>query len=220
MRIFVSGTRTFACEVLDEVRFRGHEIVGVAPGPQDRLKDPIYVYALRHKLNPVSDGSRFGPDDVPDGTDLILSVFSRWMVPKPCLDKCTYGGIGFHPSLLPRHRGSDAVKWAWKMGDAVTGATVYWLTQQCDKGPVILQRPVFIDRWSRDYHDVWEDIRRVGPGMVADAIDMIAAGTAPEMEQDERFATWEPSMDRPSVPQRYLVPLPPVGGLGGSASAG
>lgn len=211
MRIFVSGTDAFACEVLDEVIARGHEVVGVAPGPQNRLRDPIYVYALRKRLNPVSDGSRFTADDIPDGTDLCLSVFSRWMIPQPCLDKCRFGGIGFHPSLLPRHRGCEAVKWAWKMGDAVTGATVYWLTNRCDCGDILLQRPVFIDRLCEDYHNVWDDIRAIGPSLIADAIDMIEGGTAPMIPQDERFATWEPSTDRPLVPQRCLIPLPPVG---------
>lgn len=210
MKVFVSATDTFACEVMDEVLRRGHEIVGVAPGPQNRLKDPTYVYALRKRLNPVSDGSRFTSRDVPDDTDLILSVFSRWMVPKACMDKTTYGGIGFHPSMLPRHRGCEAVKWAWKMGDAITGATVYWLSEQCDKGDILLQRPVFIDRMCDDYHKVWEDIRAIGPSMVADAIDMIEAGTAPRIPQDERFATWEPSTDRPRVPMRELPQLPAV----------
>lgn len=210
MRIFVSGSGEFACEVMDELRARGHEIVAIAPGPQEIKKDPVYVYALRKRITPTSDGSKFTDRDVPDGTDLILSVFSRWMVPSVCLSKTTYGGIGFHPSLLPRHRGCEAVKWAWKCGDPVTGGTVYWLTNDCDKGEVLLQRLVFIDRRCADYHEVWEDIRAIGPSAIADAVDMIQAGTAPKIPQDERFATWEPSTDRPPVQRHAMPELPAV----------
>ena len=77
---------------------------------------------------------------------------------------------------------------------------------------MLLQRPVFIDRLCADYHEVWEDIRRVGPSLLADAIDMVEAGTAPSIEQDERFATWEPNTDVPRNPQRMLPELPPIGG--------
>ena len=93
------------------------------------------------------------------------------------------------------------------MGDPVTGGTVYWLDQKCDGGDILMQRVVFIDRESNDYHDIWRDLYPIGIEMLCQSVDMIAAGTAPRVPQDERFATWEPSFDRPRLKRNDLVML-------------
>jgi formyltetrahydrofolate dehydrogenase len=46
--------------------------------------------------------------------------------------KPTYGTLIFHPSLLPRHQGPDAVKWAFLYGEKVTGACWFWFDE--DRG--------------------------------------------------------------------------------------
>ena len=44
------------------------------------------------------------------------------------------GGIGYHPSLLPRHRGIAAVEWTIREGDPIAGGTVYHLAERMDAG--------------------------------------------------------------------------------------
>lgn len=213
MRLFVCAQQEFGRDVVKALYNDGHEIVGVAPPPQNRLKDKVTGFAAIHGIPIVSDCDRLTSEDIPEGTDLVVTAFSYWMVSKKILDSTTYGGIGFHPSLLPRHRGREAVRWAFEMGDPITGATVYWLDQNCDGGDILSQRVVFIDPRSNDYHDIWRGIYPVGVDMIVDAVRAIEDGTAPRVPQDERFATWEPSHDRPRLKRNELLQL------GGSAPA-
>lgn len=207
MRVFVCAQQEFGRDVVKALYDAGHEITGVAPPPQGRLKDKVTGFATLRGIPIVSDCDRLTAADIPDGTDLIVTAFSYWMVSQKALDKTTYGGIGFHPSLLPRHRGREAVRWAWTMGDPVTGGTVYWLDQKCDGGDILSQQVVFIEKGCRDYHDIWADIYPIGIQMIADAVASIESGEAGRTPQDERFATWEPSFERPRLKRNDLIML-------------
>lgn len=50
--------------------------------------------------------------------------------------------LNIHPSLLPRHRGLDTHRRALEAGDEQHGASVHFVTEQLDSGPVILQAVV------------------------------------------------------------------------------
>lgn len=50
--------------------------------------------------------------------------------------------LNIHPSLLPAFPGLDAQRQAWAYGVRVAGATVHFVTEQVDGGPIILQAPV------------------------------------------------------------------------------
>lgn len=207
MKIFICGQRSFGRAVLKALHEQGHEITGIAPPPQKRLKDKMVGYALLNNIPIVSDCEKLLSSDIPDDTELIISAHSHWIISDQCLAKCKYGGIGFHPSLLPRHRGRDAVRWAVHMGDFVTGATIYSLQSgKCDGGDILLQRNVFIDpEW--DYHELWKNIFPIGVEMVVEAVDIIGKGECRWKEQDERFATFEPSWDRPRLLRNELIAL-------------
>lgn len=186
----------------------GHTIVGIAPPPQDKYKDKMVGWAMLHRIPVISDCDKLLSAHIPENTDLIIAAHSHWMVSEKIIEKCRYGGIGFHPSLLPRHRGVDAVRWTVLMNDAVTGGTIYRLTDRCDGGDIILQRVVFVERgW--DYHDLWRELFPVGVEMVSEACRLIEAtsNTQRERMQDERFATWEPSWERPRLKRNELPQL-------------
>ena len=211
MKIFISGQRSFGKAVLLALLQAGHTITGVAPAPQGKRVDKLAITALKHGIPIVSDGERLVSTMIPDGTELIVSAHSHWIISQKCIDKCRHGGIGFHPSMLPRHRGQDAVRWAVHMGDAITGGSVYRLTDRCDRGAILAQRPVFIKPgW--DYHDLWRAIFPVGVQMLVDTIDDIEHHRATETEQDEDCATWEPSWERPRLHRNELLQIARQGG--------
>ena len=207
MRIFFCGQRSFGSAVLEELIKRGHEIVGVSPAPRSEKKDKVEITAMRKRLPVISDGDRLSFEDIPDGTDLIVAAHAHWIISERALAQARLGGIGFHPSLLPVHRGRDAVRWAVHMGDKITGGSVYWLTDKCDGGDIILQRPVFIVP-GETYHQLWERLFPVGVQTLCDAVDLIAANKATATPQDERCATWEPSFDRQRLKRNDLYRLP------------
>ena len=53
--------------------------------------------------------------------------------------------INVHPSLLPKHRGSDAAAQALAAGDKITGCTVHYIDEGVDTGEIIAQREVPVE---------------------------------------------------------------------------
>lgn len=208
MKIFICGQRAFGLAVAKRLFEDGHKIVGVAPPPQQRLKDKIVGWAMLNGVPIIDDCERLTSGHVPHGTDLIVSAHSHWIINGRVLAATTYGGIGYHPSLLPRHRGRDAVRWAIAMGDAITGGTVYRLNDKCDGGEVILQKTQFINRaW--DYHELWRRLFPAGVELLSEACALIerTKNTMPTETQDDQFATWEPSWERPPLKRSELLQL-------------
>jgi methionyl-tRNA formyltransferase len=90
------------------------------------------------------------PEDVNDaavigevaerGTDLLLSVYYTQIFAPALLDVVDGPRLNFHPSLLPRHRGTAPLIWAIAEGDEQTGVTVHELTPGVDTGPIWWQR--------------------------------------------------------------------------------
>jgi methionyl-tRNA formyltransferase len=207
MKIFICGQKTLGLKVMKRLVEDGHEITGIAPPPQNIRADKMVGYATLKGIPIIKDCDRLTSKDIPDGTELIVAAHSHWMISDKIIEKCRYGGIGFHPSLLPRHRGRDAVRWAVAMGDFVTGGTVYRLDSDvCGGGDIVLQKMVWIDK-SWDYHELWHHLLPLGVDMVSEAVKLIEAGKAERVPQDERFATFEPSWDRPRLKRNELVML-------------
>src|SRR4029079_11314690 len=50
--------------------------------------------------------------------------------------------LNVHPSLLPSFPGLEAQRQAWEHGVKVTGATVHFVDEKLDQGPILAQQPV------------------------------------------------------------------------------
>lgn len=77
--------------------------------------------------------------------DLVcLAGFMRLVGPE-LLDAYPQRVLNIHPSLLPSFPGLDAQRQAVEHGVKVSGATVHFVTQELDGGPILLQAavPVF-----------------------------------------------------------------------------
>ena len=65
------------------------------------------------------------------------------------------GGIGYHPSLLPRHRGIAAVEWTILEGDPIAGGSVYHLADGWDAGAIAAQDWCFVAK-GETARELWE----------------------------------------------------------------
>jgi methionyl-tRNA formyltransferase len=107
-----------------------------------------------------------------------------------------HGTLIFHPSLLPRRRGPDAVRWAVADGDPYTGVTWFWCADGLDAGDVCEQDLVAVPAgWTagRLYR---ERLVPAGVRALVRALAAIAAGVPRRVAQDETAATyqsWHPS---------------------------
>ncbi len=71
-----------------------------------------------------------------------LNIFANFpkIVSKEILYLPPLHTIAFHPSLLPLHRGRNALNWAIISGEKKTGVTVFYPDQGIDTGNILLQK--------------------------------------------------------------------------------
>ncbi|HEY1849495.1 MAG TPA: methionyl-tRNA formyltransferase [Candidatus Binataceae bacterium] len=197
MRIVLIGQAAFAEKALETLHARGEEIVQVfvppdAPGGRP---DPLKVKALELGL-PLSQPPSFrGEREFAQfralEADLIVMAFVTLIVPERILYLPRFKSICFHPSLLPRHRGASAINWAIIEGDGETGVTWFWPDRGIDTGPILIQRRVPIGPADTTGSLYFNSLFPLGIETMVEAIDQIAAGTAPALVQDERLASYE-----------------------------
>ena len=144
MRVFLSGQRFFGQEVLRLLLSLGQEVVGVSAPLEDPRGRPDLLWKAAHREGlPLIRAGQLNAATMPDGVDLIVAAHSHDFIGQKTRLKTKLGAIGYHPSLLPLHRGRDAVYWALRLGERVTGGTVFWLNDTVDGGPIAAQGLVF-----------------------------------------------------------------------------
>lgn len=201
MRVALVGQRSFGAAALRAIVEAGHDVAAVFAPIDDRLD-----WEARRLGIPVS-AARLTADELPEGLDLIVCAHAHVIVSDRALSRTLLGGIGYHPSLLPRHRGRDAVKWACHMGDPVTGGSIYWLSPRVDGGPIAAADWVMIRPGTRA-SDLWrEALFPMGVRLIVSVLADLDAGRLVRVPQDEACATWEPSWDRPPADRPDLPQL-------------
>ncbi|WP_456430884.1 phosphoribosylglycinamide formyltransferase [Nitratifractor sp.] len=77
--------------------------------------------------------------------------------------------INLHPSLLPRHRGLEAIRKSWEDTHPEGGVSVHWVSSELDEGEIILQYELEKEGFEsfEEYHDA---IRRIEKEALAEAI--------------------------------------------------
>jgi len=117
--------------------------------------------------------------------DLVVSWFWTTRLPMTVVGAARLGGIGAHPSLLPRHRGPDPTYWAIASGDEETGVTVHRIEAEYDTGEMLAQERLRIDpSWS-----AWQLARALD----RPSLRLLRATVA-------RFARGEPALGTPQDP--------------------
>lgn len=76
--------------------------------------------------------------DIPRVVTLLITIGSTAFVSAEAR-AMVQEAIGYHPSLLPRHKGRNAVRDTINSGDAFAGGSIYRLTDGWDEGEVLLQ---------------------------------------------------------------------------------
>ena len=197
MNIYICGQKHFGAEVFSLLSNAGHTIVGVsAPalngeGGDDRLKAVAEAAGVKWMKSGL-----LTENTIPDNVDLIVAAHSHDFIREPTRAKTTHGAIGYHPSLLPLHRGKDAVIWTINMGDKVTGGSVYWLNEAMDGGPIAAQEHVFVMPGDTP-ETLWKrDLAPLGIRLLCDVCNDIAHGKIVKQVQDESIATTEPSIKK------------------------
>jgi methionyl-tRNA formyltransferase len=200
LRIVFLGTPDFAVPTLQELIASRHEVVAIVSQP-DRPR------GRGHKLQPtptkaVAEAAGvpvLQPERVRDDAflaaltamNLDLGVVAAYgkILPDRLLAIPRLGMINVHASLLPEYRGAAPVHRAVIDGRTETGVTIMRVVRELDAGPMLatVRCPIGEDDTSVEIEHA---LAAQGAPLLLSAVEELAAGTAQEVPQDDRRATY------------------------------
>jgi methionyl-tRNA formyltransferase len=99
------------------------------------------------------------------------------------------GVVGYHPTLLPLHRGRHPIIWAIALGLRETGSTLFLMDKGADSGPVIAQERVEIQE-RETAASLYSKLLSVLVRQLRDCVPKLADGTLIPIPQDHSRATY------------------------------
>lgn len=172
-------------------RSLGVAVVGVAvPDVEDRLS--LAARAARCDVVRHKDLEALAVMRKPD---VILAAHCHGFISTRTREAAQFGCLAYHPSLLPRHRGRDAVAWTLRFKDEVAGGTLYRMDDGADTGPICYQEWCWVLP-SDDAATLWRrELGPLGVTLFKRALMALQAGLSlPLSPQPEAVATWEPAL--------------------------
>lgn len=194
MRITLVGSRHFGVATLNMLKAHDVEVARVVVHDgEDRLAAAARSAGIEVVVQ--ADPRRVVAAEIAPGTDLIVTAHSHARVSRDALAAARLGGIGYHPSLLPRHRGIAAVEWTIKEGDPIAGGSVYHLADRMDAGAIAAQEWCFVKK-GETARELWERaLAPLGLKLLGEVIDYARTHRSlPAKPQDEQFATKAPAL--------------------------
>jgi methionyl-tRNA formyltransferase len=123
--------------------------------------------------------------------DLILVVSWSQLVHANILRVPRLGSVGFHASLLPKHRGRAPVPWAIIFGLKRSGLTMFYLTPNADDGDIIGQEQFDITI-EDDAYSVYKKVETGALRLLETHWQALLRGTGPRIRQVTRETDYWP----------------------------
>ena len=200
MKCALVGSRFFAASVFEALRHEeGIEFTSiVVPAADDRLA--LAARAAGMAVHVLENPKIVPGEAIAEGTDLIIAAHTHARVSDEALARSRLRGIGYHPSLLPRHRGIAAVEWTILEGDVIAGGSVYHLADGWDAGAIAAQDWCFVNK-GETARELWERaLAPMGIDLLRKVVQIARVqGVVPANPQDQRFATRAPMIRKAVV---------------------
>lgn len=195
MRIALIGQQAFGKAVLEALLDRGENVIAVYCAPDKGRVDPLRETALQRNV-PLFQPPSFKKPDVWEAfghlkPDLGVMAFVTLFVPEEFLYIPAKGTIQYHPSLLPRHRGPSSINWPIIQGATKTGLSIFWPDNGLDTGPVLMQKEAEIGENDTLGTVYFDKLFPLGVQAMLESVDLVRAGKAPKVKQDESKKTYE-----------------------------
>jgi len=206
LRIALFGQAPLAVDCVDRLLDDGHELVAVYAPPDGARPDALAAHAKERGVNVIQrrffqkrDGS-----PIPKALesyrelDVELNVLASMtsFLPRAITDAPSRGSICFHPSLLPRFRGGNAMQWQIIDGEPEAGVSIFVPDEGVDTGPVIVQRgDVRIDPTDTTGSLFFKKLYPLGVECIVEAVRAIDGGHANPQKQDASAATHQGLVD-------------------------
>ncbi len=142
--IFISGNGSNLKNIIDKIDSGFLRDISIHEVITDNPSAGGLKYADDKNISTKVINDDYSYDDISHEIkehDINLIVLAGFMkiLPKDFVNNHEGKIINLHPSLLPRHRGLDTHKRAIKSGDKFHGASVHFVTEKLDEGPVFIQ---------------------------------------------------------------------------------
>lgn len=102
--------------------------------------------------------------------------------------------INFHPALLPKNRGANPYFWSIYLNQKVTGLTIHFMNEKFDQGKIIMQEAITIDD-NETGLSLKNKTTALAKVMVDELLDLFDKKQLQPIEQDEKFASYEPQIN-------------------------
>lgn len=163
VRVISNNKTAYALE-----RAKNHGIDAVAVSPKDYETRELFNQALMDTINEAQP-------------DLIVLAGFLVVIPKEMIAQYRNRIINIHPSLIPSfcgtgYYGLKVHEAALERGVKVTGATVHFVDEGTDTGPIILQKAVYVEPGDTPKVLQQRVMEQAEWQILPQAIDMIANG--------------------------------------------
>jgi len=109
------------------------------------------------------------------GADLVVLAGFMRILSAPFVRRYSGRILNIHPSLLPKYKGLHTHRRALEAGDTEHGASVHFVTDELDGGPVICQARVLVQPGDTE-HDLAARVMRAEQRIYPLVIGLLAAG--------------------------------------------
>ena len=206
IRIALFGQAAFGRDCLDHLREDGHEIVGVCTPLEEGRPDPLAARARELDIDLIQRRyfRRKSGEPIPAAlaaygnldAELNVLAFVNAFLPRQIVDAPKHRSLCFHPSLLPRYRGGNALAWQIIEGERESGVSIFVPDEGVDTGPIVVQKGgVRIGPDDTTGSLYIEKLYPLGLESIREAVNLVASGRADPLPQDDSRATSQGLVD-------------------------
>ncbi|MDX1975766.1 MAG: methionyl-tRNA formyltransferase [Rickettsiales bacterium] len=121
--------------------------------------------------------------------DYVFCIGWSRLLPTEVLQATKGGVVGYHPTLLPLHRGRHPIIWAIVNGLEETGSSLFLMDEGADSGPLISQMHVAIEA-RETAASLYQKLLTALEAQLRDCVPKLAEGTLQPQPQDHSKATY------------------------------
>ena len=200
LRLAVFGQAPLANECLDRLLSDGHEVATVYAPEDGSRPDALAAHARELGLRVVQRRYFQKKSGEPITAALedyqtlnvdlnVMASFTSFL-PPAITDAPKHKSVCFHPSILPRFRGGNAMQWQIIDGEPEVGVSIFIPDTGVDTGPVVVQKGgVTIDATDTTGSLFFNKLAPLGVDAIVEAVNLIDRGEASPEVQDESRAT-------------------------------
>lgn len=127
--------------------------------------------------------------------DVVVVMAYGQILSQEVIDVPHIACINAHASLLPRHRGAACIQATIEAGDDETGITIMHVVKKLDAGDIICRASIPL-RGTETAESLHDDLARLAPLPLIEALECLRDGIDDREEQDETLMTYAPKLLR------------------------